>query len=169
MDTVFVNGTVGVGKTALAGELSAIESAPHAVVDLDEIRRLSPAPTSDRFNHELELQNLRGLASNFRRAGAERFIIAGVIEERSEIGRYVDALGSTGMFICRLVASPDVLADRLSRRHDGDPEGLEWHLARAGELTEILDGAALDDLVVDTTETSVAELARVVRRATGWA
>jgi hypothetical protein len=169
VDSVFVNGTVGVGKTTLASELSAIETVPHAVVDLDEIRRMSPAPQSDRFNHELELQNLRSLAINFRRAGAQRFIIAGVIEERSEIDRYVDALGSTGMFICRLVASPDVLADGLSRRHESDPEGMEWHLARVGELTKILDGSAIDDLVVDSSEASVAELARVVRRAAGWA
>jgi chloramphenicol 3-O-phosphotransferase len=169
VDSVFVNGTVGVGKTTLAAALSAIESVAHAVIDLDEIRRLSPAPTSDRFNHELELVNLRSLARNFRRAGAQRFIVAGVVEERSEIDRYVDALGSTGMFVCRLVASPDVLEDRLARRHEGDPEGLEWHRARAGELTRILDDSALDDLVVDTSETSVAELARVVRRATGWA
>ncbi|MCU1583065.1 MAG: hypothetical protein QOD27_1196 [Microbacteriaceae bacterium] len=169
VDSVFVNGTVGVGKTTLATELSAIEEVPHAVVDLDEIRRLNPPSASDRFNHELELQNLRSLAANFRRAGAQRFIVAGVIEERSEIRRYVDALGSTGMFVCRLVASPDVVADRLSRRHDGDPEGLEWHLARAGELTKILDGSALDDLVVDSSETSVVELARAVRRAAGWA
>jgi chloramphenicol 3-O-phosphotransferase len=168
VDSVFVNGTVGVGKTTLAAELSAIEEVPHAVVDLDAIRQLSPPPESDRFNHELELQNLRSLAANFRRAGAQRFIIAGVIEERSEIDRYVDALGSTGMFICRLVASPDVLAGRLSRRHDGDPEGLEWHLARAGNLTNILDGSALDDLVLDSSESSATELARVVRRAAGW-
>jgi len=92
VDSVFLNGTVGVGKTTLAAALSAIESETHAVLDLDEIRRLYPSPATDRFNHELELENLRDLAANFRRAGARRLILAGVIEERVEIARYVDAL-----------------------------------------------------------------------------
>ena len=169
MDSIFVNGTVGVGKSTLAAALSAIESTKHAVIDLDEINRLSPSPESDRFNHELELQNLRSLAANVRRAGAQRFILAGVIEERAEIGRYIDALGSDGMFVCRLVATPGVLKARLAHRHEGDAEGLQWHLARVGELAKILEGAAMDDLVLDSSETSVAELARTVRRAAGWA
>ena len=168
VDIVFLNGTVGVGKTTLAAALSAIESQTHAVLDLDEIRRLYPSPATDRFNHELELENLRALAANFRRAGARRLILAGIIEERAEIARYLDALDSTGIFICRLVASPDVLSDRLARRHEGDPEGLDWHLARAPELTHILDAAAFDDLIVDSSATAPAELARIVRGAAGW-
>jgi chloramphenicol 3-O-phosphotransferase len=167
-DSLFLNGTVGAGKTTLAGALSAIEPTTHAVVDLDEIRRLSTAPAADRFNHELELQNLRSLAANYRRAGAERFILAGVLEERAEIARYVDALGSDGIFICRLVAGQEVLRDRLSRRHDGDPTGLEWHLARVSELAQILDAAAFDDLIVDSSAATPAELAQTVRRAAGW-
>ena len=168
VDIVFLNGTVGVGKTTLAAALSAIESQTHAVLDLDEIRRLYPSPATDRFNHELELENLRDLAANFRRAGARRLILAGVIEERAEIARYVDALDSTGFFICRLVASPNVLSGRLVRRHEGDPAGLGWHLARAPELTRILDAAAFDDLIVDSSATAPAELARIVRGAAGW-
>ena len=167
-DSLFLNGTVGAGKTTLAGALSAIEPTTHAVVDLDEIRRLSTSPVSDRFNHELELQNLRGLAANYRRAGAERFILAGVIEERVEIARYVDALGSSGMFVCRLVATVDVLVDRLARRHEGDPEGLKWHLGRVSELAQILDAAAFDDLIVDSSAATPAELAKTVRVAAGW-
>ena len=169
MDSIFVNGTVGVGKSTLAAALSAIESTKHAVIDLDEIRRLSPSPVSDRFNHELELQNLRSLAANFRRAGAQRFILAGVIEERAEISRYIDALQSDGMFVCRLVATPSVLEARLAHRHEGDPEGLQWHLARVGELAKILEVVAMDDLILDSSETSMAELAHTVRRAAGWA
>jgi chloramphenicol 3-O-phosphotransferase len=169
VDSIFLNGTVGAGKTTVAAALSAIESRTHAVVDLDEIRRLSTSPASDRFNHELELQNLRCLAANYRQAGAERFILAGVIEERAEIARYIDALGTTGIFICRLVARPDVLSDRLERRHEDDPAGLIWHLGRVTELAQILDAAAFDDLVLDSSAAAPAELARTVRRAAGWA
>jgi len=45
VDSVFLNGTVGVGKTTLAAALSAIESQTHAVLDLDEIRHCThPRP-----------------------------------------------------------------------------------------------------------------------------
>jgi hypothetical protein len=45
MDSIFVNGTVGVGKSTLANALSAAETESHAVIYLDAIRRLSPAPS----------------------------------------------------------------------------------------------------------------------------
>lgn len=168
MDCVFLNGTVGVGKSTVADAISALEPGPHAVIDLDQVRRLHPASTTDVFNHELELRNLLALAANYREAGALRFILAGVIEESAEVARYVDALGSDGLLVCRLVAEPAVVERRLRERHADDPEGLEWHLRRAGELAGIQEAAALDDVVVDTTASSAREVARAVRSAAGW-
>lgn len=80
VDSIFLNGTVGVGKTTLANDISNVESNTYAVVDLDDVRRFGPVPRSDRFNHELELQNLSSLVKNNRRAGAERFVLTGVVE-----------------------------------------------------------------------------------------
>lgn len=168
MDSIFVNGTVGVGKSTLADALSAAEGRSHAVIDLDAIRRLAPAPSSDRFNHELELLNLQSLTDNYRAAGAKRFIVAGVIEAEAEIPHYVDALRSEGMFVCRLVARSDVLESRLRFRHRDDPEGLIWHLARVEELSNVLEAADLDDLVLDSSDMPAVELAVAVRRAAGW-
>ena len=168
MDTVFVNGTVGSGKSTLVDALSAIETVPHAVIDLDAIRRRSPAPAGDRFNHELELRNLRSVATNYRRAGARRFLLAGVIEDPAEVRRYVDALGSSGMFICRLVARPNILEFRLRQRHAADADALQWHLSRAGELAAILTHVALNDLVLDSSDVPAPELAHIIRRAAGW-
>lgn len=168
MDSVFINGTVGSGKSTLADALSAAEKLPHAVIDLDAIRRLSPAAAGDRFNHELELRNLRDLTTNYRAAGAQRFILAGVIEERHEISRYVEALQSRGMILCRLTARPEILEARLRARHRGDAEGLDWHLARVGELSAILDGFDAHDLVLDSSTSSPRDLARAVRAAAGW-
>ena len=168
VDTIFINGTVGVGKSTLADAVGAREPGPHAVIDLDELRRFHPAPSADRFNHELELINLRSFAANYRRAGAQRFVLAGVIENPAEIDRYLNALGSTGMFICRLHARPEELESRLRHRHAGDAATLQWHLARVGELNTILRGADIDDLVLDSSDTSPGDLARDVRRAAGW-
>lgn len=168
MDCVFLNGTVGVGKSATADAISALETGPHAVVDLDQVRRLHPAPESDVFNHELELRNLRALAGNYRAAGARRFILAGVIERREEVARYRDALGVETMLVCRLTADPDVVAERLRVRHVDDAETRDWHLRRAGELAAILDRASLDDLVVDTTTAAPTDVAARVRGAADW-
>ncbi|WP_457946589.1 hypothetical protein ACTAQI_13705 [Pseudarthrobacter sp. alpha12b] len=168
MDSIFVNGTVGVGKSTLADALSAAELGSHAVIDLDAIRRLRPAPSSDRFNHELELLNLQSLAGNYRAAGAKRFIIAGVIEAEAELARYLDALGSEELFVCRLVARSDVFESRLRFRYRDDPEGLIWHLDRVATLSDILEAAHIDDLVLDSSDIPPAELAVAVRRAAGW-
>lgn len=168
MDSVFINGTVGAGKSTLADALSDAEPSAHAVIDLDEIRRLRPPVPGDRFNHELELSNLRSLAVNYREAGARRFILAGVIEDPREIARYIEALNSTGMLVCRLTAALEILNSRLHVRHRDDPAGLAWHLARVGELSAILDAFDGHDLVLDSSTRSAGELARDVRRAAGW-
>ncbi len=168
MDSIFINGTVGAGKSTLADALSSAELGSHAVIDLDAIRRLIPAPGSDRFNHELELLNLQSLTDNYRAAGAKRFIVAGVIEAEAETPRYLEALGSEGMFVCRLVARPDVLESRLRFRHRDDPEALLWHLDRVDKLSNILEAAGVDDLVLDSSDIPAVELALAVRRAAGW-
>jgi chloramphenicol 3-O-phosphotransferase len=165
---IFLNGTVGAGKTTLADAIGSLERRPNAVIDLDEIRRLRPSPPTDPFNHELELQNLRSLVTNYRRFGAERFILAGVIEHASEVSRYVDALGGGGMYICRLVARPDVIADRLTRRHAAEADERDWHLARHPVLARILADAAIEHLTLDTSESTPLELAERVRAAAGW-
>lgn len=90
IDSVFLNGTVGVGKSTVAQALSTLETKSghhHAVIDLDQISRAWPPPKGDRFNHELEMANLRDLVVNCRRADVEHFILAGVVEEASEIPR----------------------------------------------------------------------------------
>ena len=168
MDTIFVNGTVGAGKTALAHALGSAEGVAHAVIDLDEICRLSPAAPLDPFNHELELQNLASIVRNYRSAGAQRFFLAGVIEHPEESIRYAEALGSTGVFFCRLTARPAVLVRRLTARHADDPDGMRWHLARAARLAKILDEAAIDDLVLDSSDIPAVELAHTVRGCLGW-
>lgn len=167
-DSIFLNGTVGVGKTTLADAISRMETRPHAIVDLDSIRRFEPPSSVDPFNHELELQNLRSIISNYRNAGAERFILAGVLEDPRELPRYLHAIGSCKMFICRIVAEPSIIESRLAARHKDNPEELRWHLARHGELTAILDANKVENFVVDSSNLSVDELAVRVRSAAQW-
>ncbi len=168
VDCVFLNGTVGVGKSTVADAISALDGVPHAVIDLDGIRRLVPAPETDPFNLELELENLRSVVANYRRAGATRFVVAGVIERASDASRYRDALGAQRLLLVRLVADPDVIRQRLRRRHGDDAAGLQWHLSRVGELSGILDDDDSQDLLLDATSRTPADLAGEIRRSAGW-
>lgn len=170
IDAVFVNGTVGAGKTTLAEEISRQEGEAgvvHGLIDVDALRRLHPAPADDPFAHAVEMVNLRDVARNLRNAGARRLVLAGVIEEVEEVPRYRAALDSRGLLVVRLVVRPDIAAARLHRRHERDDER-EWHVARSPRLAAILDAAALDDLVLDSSDRPPAALAHEVRRAAGW-
>ena len=170
-EVIFLNGTVGAGKTTVAEAVSLIESTsavPHALIDLDHIRRLWPAPTDDPFNLAVELRNLRSIVANYRDAGSRRLVLAGVVEHASDLGRYHEALDTTDLLLCRLTVDPAAARERLSRRHAADPVGLDWHLRRTDTLAAVLDQAEWDDLVLDTTHRSPDDLARQVHRAAGW-
>ncbi len=170
-DCLFLNGTVGAGKSTTAEIVSkqvSLSGVHNAIVDLDDIRRSWPAPVDDPFNHELELRNLAAIVANYRDVGAERIILAGVVEQRSELPRYRAALHSEGMFVARLVADPNILTARLLARHATDTEALEWNLNRAGQLARILESAGCDHSVFDTTDSSPADVATAIRAAVGW-
>lgn len=167
---IFLNGTVGAGKTTVAHCLgSALRKAgiPHAVIDLDAIRCAWPAPDGDRFNQALELQNLTSLVENYSRAGIRTIVMAGVIEDAAEIPRYRRALGGMPLTICRLTAPPAELRTRLVTRHEGDPKGLKWHVHRSAELNDILEEHTLEHFAVETTGRSPEVVAIEVLRLMG--
>lgn len=170
-EAVFLNGTVGAGKTTTAVTLSDLLRAqrePHGLVDLDQLRLVFPARPEDPFQHEVELANLRDVARNYRSAGAVKMIVAGVLENPHEIPRYVAALGAESLLICRLLVSAGAARARLNHRHATDSEGRDWHLHRTGELSTVLDRAGVDDVEVDTTRCTPLEVAREVGRHAGW-
>lgn len=156
---LFLNGTVGVGKSTTAEAVSVLleeRGTPHCVVDLDYIRRCWPAPLGDRFNHELELANLAALARNYDAAGARIAVLAGVIEDPEEVARYEAALGAP-LTVIRLTATEASLSHRLHSRHPSGPD-LDWHLRRAPELSGVLEQhpwTCLD--VTDLTPEQAAE------------
>lgn len=171
LETVFLNGTVGAGKTT-TGEalhrLLADDGISNAVIDLDELRRSWPAPPADRFNHELELRNLQAVAANYREVGVRRFILAGVLEQPAEVDRYRSALGGGKLAVVRLEASIKTIEERLRNRHEPKSPELAWHLDRSVELDEILGNAGLETHVVTTEGRSPNLVAQAVRALVGW-
>lgn len=168
--SVWLNGTVGVGKTTV-GEVLAdyLGEAGDAVafINTDDLGRSWPRPDHDRFNVALVERNLASLATNFVDAGARTIVIAGVIQTRAQLERYTAALGTTP-HVVRIVAPAEAIERRLRTRHSpSDESGLRWHLERAPELDDILDQSDLSMESVDNIETPLAT-AKAVLTAIGW-
>jgi gluconate kinase len=166
---LFLNGTVGVGKSTVADALGAAlraERIPHAVIDLDELRRGWPSPPGDRFNTTIELANLRSVAANYIAAGAQMLVLAGVLETTAMVERYREALGaSVSLTVVRLTLEPAEAERRLRRRHENDPDGLAWHLNRFAELDGIIDSARFSGASFDTTVNSPSLMAQLILAA----
>lgn len=164
---LFVTGTVGAGKTTTAyavGDLLRERGVPHAVLDLDEFHRLWPPPQGDPFKQEVELANLRAVATNYRKAGATYLLLAGVVVR--DRARYEAALGEP-ILLCRLRPPLDRVTMRLTGRHEPGDER-DWHVRRAPQLDAMLDEAGSADLTIDIGEETPAQVAARVLAATGF-
>jgi len=85
-------------------------------------------------------------------------VLAGVLETAEDPARHAEAV-RVPLTVCRLVADPGSVHRRLHDRHRDDPDGLGWHLHRAGELAAIQDASAVEDLRLDVTALAVVEAA----------
>jgi hypothetical protein len=168
-EALFLNGTVGAGKTTTADEIGSLlrqHDLPHAIIDLDWLRNAWPSPVDDPFHQDLELANLTAVATNFRRAGAQRLVLAGVIESVADRRRYARAL-AVPLTVCRLVVPLPRLRSRITGRHSAGPER-DWHLGRTGELHAILEAAQVDDVIVAVDDQEPASVAAEVLQAVLW-
>lgn len=171
-DSVFINGTTGVGKsTALQalGLLLVERGVPHAGVDFDYLRLAWPAPVDDPFHLQLGLRNLSAVASNYRAAGVQHLAVAYVLTNRPDAEAFARAIGGERMLVCRLRAEPDTIEARLRQRHGSEaPWELPWFLERFKALQDELDAAAIDDVVIEVDDLSPTEAAHQVLEVAGW-
>ena len=169
LPVLLVTGPVGVGKTSVAVSLSASLSragVPHALIDMDWLRECSPAPPGDPFQMALGMRNLAAVWANFREAGAERLVLADVVETREQRADYEAAVPGAGIQIVRLKAPLPTIHRRLEGRETG--ESLNWHQYRAAELAEQMERDALEDLLIDTERKTIGEIAQEVMERAGW-
>ena len=172
---LLLSGPVGVGKTSAAAEVSDLpctQEIPHTFIDLDQLRYTYPHPTGDRFGSRLGLQNLRAVWRNGAAAGAQNLIIASVIETSADVEGIQQMIPGANPTVCQLRATAETLRKRVRKREIGT--GLDWHLQRSVELSEILARAeAPMDFEVWTDGLGIGEIAetivdRMTWTATNW-
>jgi ribose 1,5-bisphosphokinase PhnN len=167
--TIVVTGPVGVGKTTMIDEMSRLLRAadiPHAAVDFDQLTAAFPrSPDDDMWGTKLGLANLAAMWRNYQAAGADRLLIARVLEARSELQGYRTAVPGAKITVVRLRASLEALRARLRQRGGA---GLHWHLDRAVELAPQMDESHVEDLLVETEQRDPGELAREILLQLGW-
>ncbi len=166
---IVLNGPIGVGKSVVLGEVSDLlqeVEASHCAVDLDALSQTFPRHSNDWFMLRLAVDNLRAVWSNAAQAGAERLVLASVVETISDLQLMLGAVPGAVPFVCRLHAPVALLHERLRRREIGT--GLDSHLRRASELATILEDGEVDDVVVDASDRPLRSIAADVLEAAGW-
>lgn len=166
---LLLTGTVGAGKTAVAMEVSEIlaeRGVPHAALDVDALSYVFPRPTDDPFGQQVALANLAAVWANACTAGAERLVLAQVIEQRSELGGFRTAVPGARITVCRIAAPQALVQRRLEEREIG--AGRDWHLRRSVELSAVLDEVRCEDLVVDNDGRTIRAVAEEVLDRIGW-
>lgn len=160
-------GPCGIGKSSTADAISEILeydfAFPHAVVDLDHVRRAFPPPTDDPFNMELGFKNLAAVWNNYRLAGAKCLIIPSVMESREHLDQLRMSVPGADIFVVRLTASLEVNHARI-RGREKSIESLNWHLQRSTQLAEELAQKKLEHEIVDTEGKQPSDIGREIIR-----
>jgi adenylylsulfate kinase len=164
-----LTGPVGVGKTAVAMEVSRLleeMGVSHALIDVDWLRWSYPRPEGDPFHMSLGLRNLAAVWANYQAAGVGRLVLVDIVEARSDLPGYKEAIPGALLTIVRLTATLPTILRRLDGRESGP--SLEWHRARAAELLVLMDERAVEDVLVQTEGKTAVEVAREVLARVGW-
>lgn len=158
-------GPVGIGKSTTAGAISEVleydYKLPHAVVDLDDVRRSYPAPSDDPFNMDLGFKNLAVVWENYQAAGSLCLIIPSVMESKENLDRIRTSVRGADIFVVRLVASMETNHARI-RSREKTVDSLNWHLQRSTQLAKELSEKKLENLIVDTEGKQPMEIGREI-------
>lgn len=165
---LIISGSMGAGKTTVLSEVSdllKLKDIAHAAIDLDCLTIMHPKQS--HYGQGLMFLNLAAIWPIYAAAGAKRLVVARVVEDRSDLRSYVEAVPQAEPVICRLEASLDTMHERLRVREPGMFQATG--LARSAELLGILRRAKAEDFVVDNDSGRfITDVAREVLSCAGW-
>lgn len=164
---LMLSGTVGVGKSTVLVDIHEILTSarvPHACIDRDALAY--SWPVYGAFNQTTAIENIATVWQNFRRVGAERLVIAGVVETPADVDAYRRAIPGARITICQLRAPEVERHARLAAREVD--ASLAWHLRRTVELQQILDSAPVHEFSVENHARSSRDAACEVLSRVNW-
>jgi adenylylsulfate kinase-like enzyme len=158
-------GPPGAGKSSVGWDIYsrlARDGARAAFADVDQFGICYPEPPSDPGRYRMKERNLAAAAEGFRAAGSECVVVSGVVDPVQGIP--ASAVPGADVTLCLVTAAHAELERRLARRGDtADAVAVALYVAAA------LDGGNFAATRVDTTELTVAEVARLIpARCGGW-
>lgn len=158
-----VTGPVGAGKSTVAAEISRqleLGDVPHALIDMDYLRWVYPTPAHDAFAEGLGNRNLAAIWPNIRDTAPRYVLLADVVEWRGRVEEYRALMPGTDVTVVRLNVPMDLIHHRLRQRER--PEAVDWYLARAPELQDIMEREHVADLVIDVGHRTPEKIAREI-------
>lgn len=167
---LLIGGRSGVGKSAVAWEISAqLQEAgtAHCFIEGDFLDQAHPAPPSDPSRTEMTRRNLAALWRNYAELGYRRLIYTNTVSVL-EPDLVVDAMGGTvDVTGVLLTAANDVANQRLSLRETGSQ--YDAHVTRGTAAARYLEENTPDWVVrVPTDGKDVGQVASEVIALTHW-
>ena len=163
MLAVVVTGPPGAGKssvlTALADALSD-DDVRHAAVEVESVVWAHPALSDAQWS-----AHLATVCALYRQAGYELLLLAQTLETDDETRQLLDAVGADEVFLVRLEAGADLLAQRITEREPPTWSGLRGLVAHSRELARTMSCLAGVDLVLDTDAATAQQTAERIRVA----
>ena len=157
-------GTVGSGKTTVMlalGEQLKARGDPYALVDLDWLCWVSPAPGSGLSVQDVLVANLRAVWPAYAEAGVTYVVLARHVRAAADVEEIRAAVG--GELVVIVLDAPRGVLETRIRARDTDSD-LDEHLA---ELAAESAPLALGTAVANDGGTP-RETAREVLAAAGW-
>jgi len=160
---------MGSGKSAVTiavGEALQRRGQPYALVDLDWLGWVEPAPGSPLTQRAVLAENLRLIWPTFRAAGVARLVLARFLEDRAQLEEFRAALPGVPLAVVRLVAPAALIESRL-RALDAGAQ-LAEHLAEFAGFAARGEASGLENAVVENGDRPLGDVAADVLAAVGW-
>ena len=163
---VLITGVYGSGKSSVAAEIAYLlqeRRQPYALLDLDFLGWAGVDFDDDAAGFSLMLRNLAAVASNYRDAGINTFVLAWFVRDHGALRRVREAAGVPLRVVRLSVPLPDIerrlAADVTTERRD--------NLREAAQSIAAAEGVGVEDAVVDN-DRPVRVVAREVMIWLGW-